>query len=62
MDETSESSCNLEDDNASQIEELFTAAMQAVDAENRNLNQAFMLLPSRKVSRVNQPIAASNFL
>lgn len=49
VDETSESSCNLDDDNASQIEELFTATMQATDAENRPLNEAFMHLPSRKV-------------
>lgn len=32
-----------------QIEELFTAVMQATDADDRQLSTAFMLLPSKKV-------------
>lgn len=37
------------EEEANQIEELFTAVMQATDPDNRPLNSAFMLLPSRKV-------------
>lgn len=41
------------EEEANQIEELFTAVMQATDAEKRQLNSAFMLLPSKKVLKIN---------
>ncbi|EEB13504.1 predicted protein [Pediculus humanus corporis] len=46
-DTTSEGSSVMEEE-SNQIEELFTAVMQATDGEKRQLNSAFMLLPSKK--------------
>ncbi|KAL0270693.1 UNVERIFIED_CONTAM: hypothetical protein PYX00_008011 [Menopon gallinae] len=46
-DTTSEGSSVMEEE-VNQIEELFTAIMHATDPDNRPLNSAFMLLPSRK--------------
>ncbi|KAK6643901.1 hypothetical protein RUM43_000166 [Polyplax serrata] len=46
-DTTSEGSSAMEEEN-NQMEELFTAVMQATDGDKRQLNTAFMLLPSKK--------------
>lgn len=56
--ETSESSTNTERDRQDdekdsqlpvQLEELFTAVMEATDADSRLLNTDFQLLPSKKM-------------
>lgn len=41
----------MEEEN-NQMEELFTAVMQATDGDKRQLNTAFMLLPSKKVNSI----------
>lgn len=46
-EDTSESSTNLDDD-CNLYEDLFTAVMAALDAENRPLHTEFQLLPSKK--------------
>lgn len=49
---STESWATNNEDELSMCEELFTAVVTAVDAENRHIHPVFQLLPSRKVFSV----------
>lgn len=49
MDDTTSEGSSVMEEEVNQIEELFTAIMQATDADNRSLSAPFTLLPSKKV-------------
>lgn len=49
MDDTTSEGSSVMEEEVNQIEELFTAIMQATDADNRSLSSPFTLLPSKKV-------------
>lgn len=49
MDDTTSEGSSVMEEEVNQIEELFTAVVQATDENNRALSTPFTLLPSKKV-------------